>query len=79
MASQRSIHNESSGKSDLWVRKQLQPQKDDRNLCEIWGFHGGDYDDVKTCGSRKNWRFGGTYRLHHQGLKNKGARNVSNN
>jgi hypothetical protein len=35
--------------------------------------------DVTPCGSCKNRRFGGTYRLHHQGNKNKRARNVSNN
>jgi hypothetical protein len=33
--------------------------------------------DVTPCGSCKNRRFGGTYRLHHQGDKNQGARNVS--
>jgi hypothetical protein len=33
--------------------------------------------DVTPCGSCKNRRFGGTYRLHHQGDKNRRARNVS--
>jgi hypothetical protein len=31
--------------------------------------------DVTPCGSSKNQRFGGTYRLHHQGEKNQRARN----
>jgi hypothetical protein len=36
--------------------------------------------DVTPCGSRKNTRFGGTYRPHHQGEKNQRARNnVSSN
>jgi hypothetical protein len=35
--------------------------------------------DVTPCGSRKNWRFGGTCRLLHQGVKNRQARNVSSN
>jgi hypothetical protein len=30
---------------------------------------------VTPCGSCKNGRFGGTYRLHHQGDKNQLARN----
>jgi hypothetical protein len=35
---------------------------------------------VTPCGSSKNRRFGGTYRLHHQSDKNRRARNnVSNN
>jgi hypothetical protein len=33
--------------------------------------------DVTTCGSCKNQRFGGMYRLHHHGDKNRRARNVS--
>jgi hypothetical protein len=32
--------------------------------------------DVTPCGSGKNRRFGGTYRLHHQGGKNQRARNT---
>jgi hypothetical protein len=35
--------------------------------------------DVTPCGCRKNQRFGGTYRLHHQGKKNQRVRNVSGN
>jgi hypothetical protein len=36
--------------------------------------------DVMSCDSCKNRRFGGEYRLHHHGLKNRRARkNVSNN
>jgi hypothetical protein len=35
--------------------------------------------EVMPCGSCKNRRFGGTYRLHHQGDKNRPARNVSSN
>jgi hypothetical protein len=35
--------------------------------------------DVKPCGSCRNRRFGGTYRLHHQDEKNRRARNVSGN
>jgi hypothetical protein len=31
--------------------------------------------DVTPCGSRKNLRFAGKYRLHHQGEKNQRARN----
>jgi hypothetical protein len=31
--------------------------------------------DVTQCGSYKNRRFGGSYRLHHQGEKNQRARN----
>jgi hypothetical protein len=33
--------------------------------------------DVTSCGSCNNWRFGGTQRLHHQGDKNRWARDVS--
>jgi hypothetical protein len=35
--------------------------------------------DVTLCGSCKKRRFGGTYCLHHQGDKNRPARNVSGN
>jgi hypothetical protein len=36
--------------------------------------------DMTPCGSYKNRRFVGTYRLHHQGEENRRARNdVSNN
>jgi hypothetical protein len=36
--------------------------------------------DVITCGSCKNWRFGGKYRLHHHGDENQRARNnISSN
>jgi hypothetical protein len=31
----------------------------------------GVFWDVTPCGSCKNQRFGGTYRLHHQGDKNR--------
>jgi hypothetical protein len=35
---------------------------------------------VMLCGSCKNQRFGGTYHLHHQGDKNRQARNnISSN
>jgi hypothetical protein len=34
--------------------------------------------DVVSCGSCKNRRFGGTYRLHHQGEKDQQARNNVN-
>jgi hypothetical protein len=34
-----------------------------------------DVWDVTPCGSRKNQRFGGTFRFHHQGDKNRRARN----
>jgi hypothetical protein len=34
---------------------------------------------VTPCGSCENRRFGGTYRLYHQGDKNRRARNVSSN
>jgi hypothetical protein len=33
------------------------------------------FRDVTPCGSCKNRRFGGTHRLHHQGDKNRRARN----
>jgi hypothetical protein len=33
--------------------------------------------DLKLCGSCKNRRFGGTYRHHHQGDKNRRSKNVS--
>jgi hypothetical protein len=47
-------------------------------LCKIWGFRSCDY--VAPCGSCKNRRFGGTHHLHHQGEKNRRARNnVSSN
>jgi hypothetical protein len=54
-------------------------------LCKISGFHRCDYEDCRplgcdavSCGSCKNCRFGGTYRLHHQVDKNLRARkNVS--
>jgi hypothetical protein len=32
--------------------------------------------DVTPCGCRKNRRFGGTYRLHHQGRRNQHGRNT---
>jgi hypothetical protein len=35
--------------------------------------------DVTSCGSCKNRRFEGTYRLHYQCEKKQRARNVSNN
>jgi hypothetical protein len=35
--------------------------------------------DFTPCGSFKSQRFGGTYRLHLQGEKNRRARNVSSN
>jgi hypothetical protein len=34
--------------------------------------------DVTPCWSCKNGRFGGTYRLHHQDGKHRGAMNVTN-
>jgi hypothetical protein len=34
--------------------------------------------DITPCGSCKNWRFGGMYRLHHQCDKNRRARNNVN-
>jgi hypothetical protein len=34
---------------------------------------------VMPCGSYKNRRFGGAYRLHHQGGKKRRARNNSSN
>jgi hypothetical protein len=42
--------------------------------CKIWGFHGGDlknavFWDVAPCRSCVNRCFGGTYRLHLQGIK----------
>jgi hypothetical protein len=46
----------------------------------ICDFNGGDYEDgVTPCGSCRYRRFGGTYRLNHQGGKNKRARKVSSN
>jgi hypothetical protein len=41
-------------------------------LCKILGVHGGDYEecrlrDVTSCGSCKNRRFEGTFRLYPQG------------
>jgi hypothetical protein len=36
-----------------------------------------DYGDVMLCGSRKNQRFGGTYRFHHQGERNPLSMNIS--
>jgi hypothetical protein len=39
----------------------------------------GIFWDVTLCGSCKNRRFGGTYRLQHQGDKNRCSRNVSRN
>jgi hypothetical protein len=49
--------------------------------CKIWGFHGAVYEECRllgcyTCTSYKNQRFGGTYLLHHQGYKNRRARNI---
>jgi hypothetical protein len=35
--------------------------------------------DITPCGSYKDLRFGGIYRLHHQGEKNERARNIVNN
>jgi hypothetical protein len=35
--------------------------------------------DVMPCGSCKNRRVGGSYRLNHQGDKNRPARNISSN
>jgi hypothetical protein len=35
--------------------------------------------DVIPCGSCRNRRFGGTYRFHHQGERNRRARNVRSN
>jgi hypothetical protein len=35
--------------------------------------------DVTPCGSCKSRRFGGTYRLHHQGDRNRHARSISSN
>jgi hypothetical protein len=32
------------------------------------------FRDVTPCGSCKNWRFGRTYRFHHQGDRNRRAR-----
>jgi hypothetical protein len=52
--------------------------------CKIWGFYSGDYEEYcllgyTPCGSCKNPRFGGIHCLHHQGHKNRWARNnVSN-
>jgi hypothetical protein len=39
--------------------------------CQIWGFPGGDYEELRllgfyACGSCKNRRFRGTQRLFHQ-------------
>jgi hypothetical protein len=55
-------------------------------LCKIGGFHGGDYEECLPLGRDavwfflKNRRYGGTYRLNHQGYKNRRARNsVSSN
>jgi hypothetical protein len=43
-------------------------------LCKIGGIHGDDYEECmqsvfcdETFGCCKNRRFGGMYRLHHQG------------
>jgi hypothetical protein len=39
-----------------------------------------DFWDVTPCGSCKNRRFGGTYRLHHEGERNPlASNNVSSN
>jgi hypothetical protein len=35
--------------------------------------------DMTPCGSYKNRHFGGTHHFHHQGGKNRRARNVSSN
>jgi hypothetical protein len=36
--------------------------------------------DVRPCGSCENWRFGGTYLIHHQGDKNRWTwKNISRN
>jgi positive regulator of sigma E activity len=35
--------------------------------------------DVTSCGSCESRRFGGTYRLHYQGDKNRHARNININ
>jgi hypothetical protein len=40
-------------------------------LCKIWGFHGSNFWDVAPFGSCWNCRYGGRYRLHLQGRKNK--------
>jgi hypothetical protein len=39
----------------------------------------GVFWDITPCGSCKNWRFGGTWRLYHQGDKNRWTWNVSHN
>jgi hypothetical protein len=44
-------------------------------LCKILGFHGFDYEECRLVGCYKNRRLGGTYRLQHQGDKNRRARN----
>jgi hypothetical protein len=49
-------------------------------LCKISGFHGSDDEECCLlgcwpCGSCKNRRFGGKYRPHRQGDKNRRARN----
>jgi hypothetical protein len=48
--------------------------KKSHNFCKIWGFHGDNYEnavfwDVAPCRYCVNLRFGGTYRLHFQGIK----------
>jgi hypothetical protein len=52
------------------------------SLCKIWGegftavpMKNDVFWDVTTCGSCKLRRFGGTYRLRHEGDKNRRARN----
>jgi hypothetical protein len=48
-------------------------------LYNVRKFKNTVFSDVTRCGSCKNLRFGGTYRLHHQGDNNRRARNnVSN-
>jgi hypothetical protein len=49
-------------------------------MSKILGFHCGDVEnvvfrDVTPCDSCKDGRFRGTYRLNHQGKKNRPARN----
>jgi hypothetical protein len=50
------------------------------SLCSVFILKNGVFWDVTPCGCCKRRRFGGTYRLHRQGDKNRrGRNNISSN
>jgi hypothetical protein len=66
--------------SSNWLGKRTYIKSEFR--CKTWSFYGGDSEesafwDVTLCGSSKNRRFGGTYRIYHHGEKNQRERPVT--